>query len=167
MLIDKEYKKLENYWRKTIKYRRISEKIVLKASMQFGKDDTSHFINDFFSRFLLLVYMFAYAIFNWCQIHLCRITLMRILSLQKKEIAVDINELLANKENIKCYADDFVYSVITSKQYLKNIEVIFGNAHLEALDSIECFEKLTQVCGLTYYRGKVFSSLSEIRLKCK
>ena len=79
--------------------------------------------------------------------------LSRLLNLQKDDVAVDLNDLLKHKEKIRCYGDDFIYNAATDKGYLKNIEVIFGDAHLEALDDIACLGNLRKVMGEIYYKG--------------
>ena len=94
-------------------------------------------------------------------IHIKR-RLRHILKLKRREIAIDENDLHKYQDKIRCYAGNLVYGVSTPKEYLKNIEVIFGDAHFEALDNISCFEKLKKVTGKIFYQGKAFESIIEI-----
>lgn len=97
---------------------------------------------------------------------------------------MDINELAQRRGRGKYYGGDFTYSAGTLKEWLKNIQMIFGDAHLEALDEMACLGNLNSVCGGVYlsrrvdldrlerleligkeivYQNRRFSSLKEFR----
>ena len=81
----------------------------------------------------------------------------------KEEIAIDINEFidhsreLRNAEapesvgKIRCYGDSISYSAQTAKIGYKDIETIFGDAHFEALDEVNCISNLKSVLGSVYF----------------
>lgn len=79
-----------------------------------------------------------------------RKTLCAILSCLPEEIAIDVNEFAQKREHIKYYGGDFTYSAATPKEWLYNIEIIFGDAHLEALDEMSCLSQLKSVWGNLY-----------------
>lgn len=76
--------------------------------------------------------------------------LCAILHCPLEEIAMDINELAQRRGRVKYYGGDFTYSAGTPKEWLKNIQMIFGDAHLEALDEMTCLGNLNSVCGGVY-----------------
>lgn len=110
--------------------------------------------------------------------------LRAILHCPLEEIAIDINELAQRRGRVKYYGGNFTYSAGTPKEWLKNIQMIFGDAHLEALDEMACLGNLNSVCGGVYvsrcvdldrlerlefvgkgifYQNRRFSSLKEFR----
>lgn len=82
----------------------------------------------------------------------------------KKSIAVDVDDLLENKSDIRCFCDDFTYNAVVQDSYLKNIEIIFGNAYLGAMQNLDCFKKLKYVSGDIYYKGNIYKRLSDIQV---
>lgn len=75
----------------------------------------------------------------------------KILRCSKDEIAVNISELQKRKDVIKYFADDFRYDMSLNEMWLKNIELIFGNVHLEALKELSCLNKLENIFGDVYF----------------
>lgn len=152
---NQNYKKLDRYWELHGKKRRISDRLALKASYNFNNEN--NWKNNFILNMIRGSRMFVYSILamicemleNYCR----KKRLSRLLNLQKDEVAVDINDLLKHKEKIRCYGDEFTYNAATDKGCLKNIEVIFGDAHLEALDDTACLGNLRKVTGKVYYKG--------------
>lgn len=79
------------------------------------------------------------------------------------EIAIDIDEFIQrtrelgsteDKEQVpkmRCYGDSIRYSIQTPKEGYRDIETIFGDAHLEALDEVSCLSSLTSVLGSVYF----------------
>lgn len=114
--------------------------------------------------------------------------LCAILHCSADEIAMDINELAKKQERVKYYGGDFTYCAAAPKKWLKNIQMIFGDVHLEALDEMACLGNLNSVCGGVYlsrhidsaelerlefvgkgvfYQNRRFSSLKEFRQSLK
>lgn len=159
-----QYKNLDKYWQKCGKKEKYSERLAVKFSCAFNNEKQWKEI--FILDVLRGCQMFFCSIFSlgFEQLENClrRRRLSRLLNFQKEEIAVDVNDLLEHKEKIRCLGNDFTYSVVTSKEYLKNIEVIFGDAHLEALDDIACFGNLKKVTGGIYYKGRKYEDLVEL-----
>lgn len=60
------------------------------------------------------------------------------------------------------YGDDLTYNAVIQETFLENIEIIFGNVYLDALDNLECVKNLKYVTGDIYYRGKKYKRISEI-----
>lgn len=77
--------------------------------------------------------------------------LCAILRCSPEEIAMDVNELAQKREHIKYYGGDFTYSAAVAKGWMKNIRLIFGDAHLEALDETSCLGNLESVWGNVYF----------------
>lgn len=158
------YEKIDKYWLECGQRKRFSEQLELKVSYFYNNE--SEWKNKFPLNLVRGSQMVIYSIFailcEYIEKRQKRRYLGKLLKLQKDEIAIDINDLLKNKENTRCYGDNFTYNVVTTKCYLKNIEIIFGDAHLEALDDIAYFCNLKKVTGTIYYQGREFESLSEI-----
>lgn len=76
--------------------------------------------------------------------------LRRLLRCSPDEIAMDINELTEKQSRVKYYGDNLTYSAATPKAWLKNIQIIFGDAHLEALDEVACIGNLDSVWGSVF-----------------
>ena len=60
------------------------------------------------------------------------------------------------------YGDDLTYNAVIQETFLENIEIIFGNVYLDALDNLECVKNLKYVTGDIQYRGKKYKRISEI-----
>lgn len=81
----------------------------------------------------------------------------------KEEIAMDINEFISHSSDlrkvedkeqvgkIRCYGDSIRYSAQTAKEGYTDIETIFGDAHFEALDEVDCISNLKNVLGSVYF----------------
>lgn len=76
--------------------------------------------------------------------------LCRIFRCLPEEIAMDRNGLAENREQTRYYGGDFTYSAATPKEWIKNVQVIFGDAHLEALEEMACLGRLDSVWGSVY-----------------
>lgn len=158
------YQQLEDYWRKHQKRRCVQEKLVVKASSIFNSGyKNSGLMKCMFQGIKMLICLLIGSVLIQTHKSQNKRYLRKRFKLQSKEIAMDENDLLEHKERIRCYGDTFTYSVVTSKSYLRNIEVIFGDAHLEALDDISCLASLVKVAGDVYYKGKRYTDLSEIK----
>lgn len=89
--------------------------------------------------------------------------LCAILRCRPEEIAMDVNELAQKRERVKYYAGDFTYSAATPKEWLRNIRLIFGDAHLEALNDMSCLCQLKSVCGGIYFSRRAdFTGLRQL-----
>lgn len=82
--------------------------------------------------------------------------LARILGVKVEEIAMNVHELKQHGNKIVCYGNEFKYSKIIELKDLENIQVIFGDAHLEALDDITHLRKLEKVTGYIFYHEMMF-----------
>lgn len=156
--------KLEKYWQKHGQKKRYSERLAIKASTIFCDDyrRKNGRILNVIQGSRILIYTVIGLISEQIENYRIKRHLCKLLNLQKEEVAMDDNDLLKNKEYIKCYGSTFTYSVASVKSYLKYIEVILGDAHLEALDDIACFINLRKVTGKIFYKGNVFNDLSEM-----
>lgn len=76
--------------------------------------------------------------------------LCKLLHCSREEFAMDINKLAEKQAHIKYYGDHFTYSAATPKEWIKNMQIIFGDAHLEALDEMTCLGRLDSVWGSVY-----------------
>lgn len=77
--------------------------------------------------------------------------LVQILGCMESDLAIDINELIDLGDRAKYYGGDFTYSAVAKKEWLKNLTLIFGDAHLEALDEMSCLASLESVWGDIYF----------------
>lgn len=76
--------------------------------------------------------------------------LCEILRCPPEEVAMDLNELSQRGSAVKYYGGDLTYSASVSKEWLQNIQLVFGSAHLEALDEMICLRRLKSVWGSVY-----------------
>ena len=152
---NQNYKKLDKYWKRQGNKRRLSESLALKASCDFNNEKNwkNSIVLDLLRANRMFVYSILAMLSELVENYARKRRLCKLLNLQSDEVAVDINDLLKHKEKIRCYGDNFTYNAAMDKSYLKNIEVIFGDANLEALDDIKCFGKLKKVSGIIYYKG--------------
>lgn len=165
-MIENKYREIDNYWMKTKQKKSSAEKFALKVSHILNSHEwKDRDIFNIFRKIRMFIYYYVAMLCEQIEKYQKKKRLSRLLKFQKNEIAVDDNDLLKGKEKIRCYGSDFTYSVVTTKKYLKNIEVIFGDAHLEALDELACFCNLKKVTGKIYFRGKEFESLVEMKEK--
>lgn len=70
--------------------------------------------------------------------------------IDEAQIAMDINELEAirnKKMPVKVFGSDIRYSAQIRKEWLSSIEIIFGDANLQALDNFECLSSLKAIYG--------------------
>jgi len=158
------YEVLDKYWKRCKKKTKYSGVLAVRSSRVFNSGECEK--GCFIAEALRAIVMFCMCIIAMLlePIENAQIKrrLSHILKLKRKEIAIDENDLRKYQDKIRCYAGDFVYGVSTPKEYLKNIEVIFGDAHFEALDNMSCFENLKKVTGKIFYQGKKFGGIVEI-----
>lgn len=77
--------------------------------------------------------------------------LCEILRCPRDEVAMDLNELSAGGSAVRYYGGSLTYSASVSKEWLRNLRLIFGDAHLEALDEMGCLSRLKSVWGSVYF----------------
>ncbi len=75
----------------------------------------------------------------------------KILGCDKKEVAVDMFSL--NKDT-KYLANDITYKANIDKENLRNLKLVFGDAHFEALEDYSYLSSLDMVYGDLYLRGE-------------
>lgn len=159
---------------------RLSDYLIDKVPNGFldSKDNFSSIL----SAAKLILFGLAAIVADAVETSMKRKKLSSILRCSPEEIAMNVNELAEKRERVKYYGGDFTYSVATPKEWLKNIQMIFGEAHLEALDEMTCLDSLKSVHGNMYFsryancsdlkqlafvrgniscQGKRFSSLKE------
>ena len=160
-----DYKKLDRYWDKKGKKERVSEQLALKASniLHSANNGKYKIISEIIRANSIFAYGILALICEMVENYFRKKQLCRLLNLQKDEVAIDINELAKYKEKIRCFGDSFTFNAHTRKDYLCNLEVIYGDAHLEALEDIDLLPKLVKVTGKIYYRRKVFMRLSDVK----
>lgn len=66
---------------------------------------------------------------------------------KEEEIALDINEFLEKKGHAKVMLDSIDYRANINKGYLRNLELVWGNACFLALDTPESIKNLKYVVG--------------------
>lgn len=76
--------------------------------------------------------------------------LVKATGFDSAEVAIDINELektRSKKMPVRVFGDSIRYSAQVRKEWLNGIEIIFGNADLQALDNFECLSSLKAIYG--------------------
>jgi len=142
-------KRLDNYWKECKRKSRCSEAMVVKASLIFGNGyRRCFFLCEVLDVARMSFYCWLGMLFETVENAHRKADLSRILGMRKDEIAMNVNELCRYQDRVRCYGDTFTYNVDTPKSYLKNIEVIFGDANLQALDDLECLARLEKVTGV-------------------
>lgn len=146
---DKKYERLD----KNLKKMSIAEKITLKA-VSMSSDIVGYERISVLDVIKGVIVFFCCIVAMLCEIlekHCKKLYIRRLLKYRLEEIAIDVNDLIKNRERIKCYGNDFTYNAVTDKKYLKNIEIICGDAHFEALDDTSCLGNLKKITGSVYY----------------
>ncbi len=142
-------KRLDNYWKKCNRKKRYSERLTVKASLIFRKSSRKRFfLCEVLDATRMSLYCWLGMLFESAENAHRKDNLCKILGMRKDEIAMNVNELWKYQDKVRCYGDTFIYSVDTPKRYLKNVEVIFGDANLEALGDLECLARLEKVTGV-------------------
>lgn len=143
---------LYQYW---IRYDRgfhLSDWLAHKASgaMLYSRNDWK---SVFMSAKLLLLGLSAMAA-EMAETSRKRKKLCAILGCLPEEIAMDVDELAQKRESVKYYGGDFTYKAPIARDWMKNIRIIFGDTHLEALDDMACLGSLKSVYGGVYVSGR-------------
>lgn len=99
----------------------------------------------------MIAYSFAAIAADSVEVRKKRNALHRILGCAESEFSVDINEFFILQDRTKYFGSDFTYGAATRKEWLKNLMLIFGDAHLEALDEMSCLASLESVWGDIYF----------------
>lgn len=90
--------------------------------------------------------------------------LHRIFKIPNNEITGDLSTLINSNGNLKAYVQDFQYDITIPKKAIDNIEVFWGNLHLEKLHDFSKLESLKLVIGDVYTTtGKNIEWLSNIK----
>lgn len=141
-------KRLDNYWKKCKRKKRYSERLTIKASLIFRKGSRKRFfLCEVLDTTQMSLYCWLGVLFEAAENTHRKNNLCKILGMRKDEIAMNVNELWKYQDRVRCYGDTFIYGADTPKRYLKNVEVIFGDANLEALGDLECLARLEKVTG--------------------
>lgn len=142
-------KRLDNYWIKCNRKKRYSERLVAHVSLFFWNGYRRRFfLCEVLDVIRMSLYCWLGVLFGSAENAYRKAKLSKILGIRKDEIAMNVNELCRYRDKVRCYGDTFTYTVDTPKSYLKNIEVIFGDANLEALDDLECLARVEKVTGV-------------------
>ena len=142
-------KRLDNYWKKCNGKKRYSERMIAHASLSFWNGyRKSFFLCEVLDVVRMSIYCWLGMLFETVENAHIKADLSKILGMRKDEIAMNVNELCRYQDKVRCYGDTFTYNVDTPKRYLKNIEVIFGDANLQALDDLDCLARVEKVTGV-------------------
>lgn len=148
-----KYQKLYRY---SIRYKskpKLSDRISDKAVDVFSHCGSygTHSLQALVDAARVIVYGIVAIAANSVETRKKRNTLYQMLGCTESELAIDVNELIDCKDGTKYFGGDFTYSAVTQKEWLKNLTLIFGDAHLEALDEMSCLASLESVWGNIYF----------------
>lgn len=139
---------LYQYREKCDSHLRLSDRLAEKASDAMMRSEDG--LKGVFNAVKLVLFGLPYIVVDKMAASKKKKRLCNLLHCSPEEIAMDINKLAEKQAHIKYYGDSFTYSVATPKKWLKNIRMIFGDAHLEALDEMACLASLNSVWGSVY-----------------
>lgn len=151
--LNAKYQKLYRYSTQYKSKTKLSDRIIDKAADAFshGGSYGDYSIRAAIEAIRVTVYGIAAIAVDSVESRKKRNTLCQMLGCTESELALDINELVDHKDRAKYYGGDFTYSAATHKGWLKNLTMIFGDAHLEALDEMSCLASLESVWGNIYF----------------
>lgn len=147
------------------KANRLSDRLIGKAADAFSRGGRyrEYSLRTLMDAARVVIYGFAAIALDSVEVRKKKNTLHQILGCVESELAVDINEFFSLRERTKYFGGDFTYNAGTRKEWLKNLMLIFGDAHLEALDEMSCLTSLESIWGNVYFSRCV--DLSGLRLK--
>lgn len=151
--LNAKYQKLYRYSTRYKSKTKLSDRIIEKAADAFshGGSYGDYSIRALIDAVRVTVYGIAAIAADSVESRKKRSTLRQMLGCTESELALDINELVDCKERTKYYDGSFTYSAVTKKEWLKNLTMILGDAHLEALDEMSCLASLESVWGDIYF----------------
>lgn len=128
---------------------RLIEKVVDLSSREGNFDE--HSLQSKINAARMTGYGIAAVTADSAEVRKKRKELLQILGCAESKFAIDVNELTDRRDSTRYYGGDFTYSAAIKKEWLKNLTLIFGNAHLEALDEMSCLTSLESVWGDIYF----------------
>lgn len=151
--LDTQDRELYHYSTQYKSTNRLSDRLIEKMADIFshgGRFNEYGFLK-LINAMRMLVYSIAAIVADSTETRKKRKTLQKILGCKEAELAVDINEFIDRQNHTKYYGSDFKYSAVTKKAWLKKLTLIFGDAHLEALDEMSCLALLESIWGNVYF----------------
>ncbi len=138
-----------------------TEKAIEKAGELFNSDKEG------LARVIEIPALYYYSIkaiySDFLEIKRKKAILSKEFSIPKQEITGDLATFISSNGEYKAYVDDLQYDITTSKKVIKNLEIVWGNLHLEKLDDFSKLESLKIVIGDVYtMKGKNAETLTNI-----
>lgn len=148
-----KYQELCRYSTQYKSTHKLSDRIIDKAADAFSHSGSygDHSLQALVDAARVIVYGIAATAVDSVETRKKRNALCQMLGCTESELVIDINELVDCKDRTKYYGGDFTYSAAIKKEWLKNLTLIFGDAHLEALDEMFCLASLESVWGNIYF----------------
>ena len=135
--------------------KRTCDKIMMKNikvldKIYFQKGIKNNFISRGFRLSKVFVNSLKAMYFDYVETEQKRESVHELFNIPKEEITGDFTKFIESSGEFKAYVNDFQYDATTPKENIKNIQIFYGNLHLEKLHDFSYLDSLKIVVGNLY-----------------